>query len=327
MSFREHLSRVATRAAAGLLAAVALASCGGGTYQVNSFAPERILSFGDEGSVLVPPQGLKYSINGVSPTTDLVDCSLLPLWNQVLATSFGMTYEECNPEAVASPTAFNFSAPNATIDDVTTQVNAFLSGDSFSGKDLVTIWVGLHDILEIYAEGGTGGDNSQLILQARARGEQLAGLVNTIVGLGAKVLVLTIPDMGQSPFAYNEQNAHGDFNRVQLLSDMSNNFNRAMRSTVINDGSKVGLVLPDDYVNSATRSPGSFGYASDAAITAGCLDTAPLPTCNENTLVVDPVTNTSTTTLFLWADPTHLGPTAHNSIGQQANSRAHSNPF
>jgi len=327
MSFRENLSRVATRAAAGLLAAVALASCGGGTYQVNEFIPARILTFGDENNILVPPQGLKYTINGVSSATDLVDCSLLPLWNQALATSFGMTYAECNPEAVASPTAFDFATRNATLDDVNQQIESFLAGDSFNGNDLVTIWVGLHDILELYAEGSTGGDSSELIAQSRARGEQLAALVNRVIGTGAKVIVLTIPDMGQSPFAYNEQNTHGDFDRVKLLSDMSNNFNRAMRSSVINDGSKVGLVLPDDYVNSAVRSPSAFGYAADAAITPGCLETAPLPTCTEDTLVVDPVENSSATALFLWADPTHLGPNAHYTIGQQAVSRAHSNPF
>src|SRR5690349_21529694 len=118
MSFRETLSRTASRVAAGLLAvaALALASCGGGTYQVNEFVPARILTFGDENNLLVAPQGLKYTINGLSDATDLVDCSVLPLWNQLLATSFGMTYAECNPEAVASPTAFNFSTVGATID-------------------------------------------------------------------------------------------------------------------------------------------------------------------------------------------------------------------
>jgi len=80
-------------------------------------------------------------------------------------------------------------------------------------------------------------------------------------------------------------------------------------------------------VNSATRSPGSFGYAADASITPGCLDTAPLPTCTEDTLIVDPIANSSAASLFLWADPIHLGPNAHNAIGQQAVSRAHSNPF
>ena len=60
MFSREHLSRVATRAAAGLVAIgalAALASCGGGTYQVSTFAPVRMLSFGDESSRLEGAQG------------------------------------------------------------------------------------------------------------------------------------------------------------------------------------------------------------------------------------------------------------------------------
>jgi hypothetical protein len=132
--------------------------------------------------------------------------------------------------------------------------------------------------------------------------------------------------MSQSPFGETEQE-RGDFDRKQLLSDMSSNFNRAMRSTVINDGSKVGLVLPDDYVNSAVRSPSSFGYAADAETQPGCLPTAPLPQCTEDTLVIDSVANSSSAAIFLWADPTHLAPTAQNAIGTQASSRAHSNPF
>jgi phospholipase/lecithinase/hemolysin len=327
MFLGESFSRLASRGLATLAAVVALASCGGGTYQVAAFTPIRILSFGDETNVLVPPQGLKYSINGLSGQTDLPDCSLLPLWNQVLATSYGMVYAECNPEAVAQPSAFNFSTVGATVDDVTTQVNSFLAGDSFNGDDLVTVWVGVNDILDIYTTSATGGDESDLIAQARARGVVIANLVNQIAATGAKVLVTTIPDMGQSPFAANEQETHGDFNRIQLLSDMSNNFNRAMRSTVVNDGSKIGLVLADDYVNSAVRSPSSFGFAGDAQTVAGCQSTAPLPHCDEGTLVTDPVQNTTGASIFLWADPTHLGSTAQAAIGNEANQRAHSNPF
>jgi phospholipase/lecithinase/hemolysin len=327
MFFGDTYSRLASRGLALLAAIVALASCGGGTYQVSAFAPDRILSFGDETSVLVPPQGLKYSINALSIQTDLPDCTLFPLWNQVLAASYGMNYAECNPEAVAQPLAVNFSTVGATVDDVTTQVNSFLAGDSFNGNDLVTIWVGVNDILDIYTTSATGGDESDLIAQSRARGVVLANLVNQISNAGAKVLVTTIPDMGESPFAANEQESHGDFNRIQLLSDMANNFNRAMRSTVVNDGSKIGLVLADDYVNSSVRSPGSFGFAGDAETVSGCLDTAPLPNCDEGTLVTDPFTNTSSASLFLWADPTHLGSTAQTAIGSQANQRAHSNPF
>jgi hypothetical protein len=326
MFFKEPLGRIAARALAGLLAVAALASCGGGTYQVTAFVPARILSFGDEGSLLVGTQGLKYSINGISTQTDLVDCTALPLWNQVLATAYGMVYPECNPGLVPNPGATNFSTVNATVDDTTSQVAAFLAGDTFNSNDLVTVWVGTHDILELYAQGATGSDNSDLVTQSRARGAQLANLVNQIVGYGARVLVLTIPDLSQSPFGETEQE-RGDFDRKALLSDMSSNFNRSMRSTVINDGSKVGLVLPDDYVNSAVRSPSSFGFASDAEITAGCLPSAPLPTCTQDTLIIDQVANSSTATLFLWADATHLASTAQNAIGTQASSRAHSNPF
>jgi outer membrane lipase/esterase len=327
MFLGELFSRLASRGIAAAVAIVALASCGGGTYQVTQFIPARILTFGDESSVLVPPQGLKYSINGLSIATDLPDCTLLPLWNQVLAGSYGMVYAECNPEAVASPTAFNFSQVGATVDDVVTQVNTFLAGDSFNGNDLVSFWVGTNDVLQLYAQGATGGDNGNLIAQSRARGAALATLVNQITASGAKILLLTIPDMGESPFAFNEQQTHGDFNRIQLLSDMSVNFNLAMRSTVVNDGSKVGLVLVDDYVNSAALHPSSFGLAGDAETQPGCLDTAPLPSCTENTLVVDPSTNTSGASIFLWADPTHLGSTAQSAIGTQAGSRAHTNPF
>lgn len=327
MRFGEIVSRLAPRALATLAAVVALASCGGGTYQVSAFTPNRILSFGDENSVLVPPQGLKYSINGLSTQTDLPDCTLLPLWIQVLASSYNMVYDGCNTEAVAQPTAFDFALVGATVDGVTTQVNSFLAGDSFNGNDLVTIWVGVNDILDIYTTSATGGDESDLVAQSRARGVVLANLVNQIAATGAKVLVTTIPDLGQSPFAANEQESHGDFNRIQLLSDMSNNFNRAMRSTVVNDGSKIGLVLADDYVNSAVRSPSSFGYAGDAETMAGCLTTAPLPNCDESTLVTDPISNSTGASLFLWADPTHLGSSAQTAIGNQAEVRAHSNPF
>ena len=327
MVFGEIFRRLAVRGLAAMCMLAALGSCGGGTYQVSAFVPLRILTFGDEANILVPPQGLKYSINGLSIATDLPDCSLLPLWTQVLAASYGMTYTECNPEAVASPTAFNFSTVNATVDDVNTQVNSFLSGDTFNSSDLVTIWVGEHDILDLYQTGANGANSDDLIAQSRVRGQTLANVVNNISATGAKVLVLTIPDMGESPFANNEQQTHGDFNRVQLLSDMSNNFNRAMRSTVINDGSKIGLVLADDYVNSAVRAPSRFGFAPDAQFQPGCQPDVNLPNCTENTLVVDPANNLSAASVFLWADPTHLGSTAQNAVGQQASSRAHTNPF
>ena len=170
MLFKEHLGRIAVRAVAGLVAGAALASCGGGTYQVRAFVPARILTFGDESNSLIGPQGLKYSINGLSTTTAQIDCSVNPLWTQVLATSYNISYSNCNTQGVASPSAFDFSTLNATVSDVVNQVAAFQSGDSFNPDDLVTIWVGAHDVLNEYQTNGSGDDVNALVDDMRARG-------------------------------------------------------------------------------------------------------------------------------------------------------------
>ncbi|MEP6503050.1 MAG: SGNH/GDSL hydrolase family protein [Betaproteobacteria bacterium] len=325
MFFQEHLSRIAARAAAGIVAVAALASCGGGTYQVTAFVPARILSFGDESSKLVGAQGLKYSINGLSTATNLVDCTINPLWVQVLANSYSLVYANCNVEAVATPGAVDLSTLQATVGDLVDQVNAFQSGDTFNGNDLVTIWAGEYDVINGYKANGSG-DQATLLGDMQAAGATLADAVNAIAATGAKVILLTMPDMGMSPFAYAEQQ-RGDFDRQKLLSDMSGAFNLGLRSNILNDGSKIGLVLVDDYTRNAIRSPGSFSLISLPNQSYACLDSAPLPTCNQETINVDPSTGVQPTASFLWADPTHLAPTAHNYIGNQAVGRAHSNPF
>jgi outer membrane lipase/esterase len=326
MLFKHRLGRFASRAVAGLAVVAALASCGGGTYQVTAFVPARILSFGDESSMLVGSQGLKYSINGVSPATDLIDCSLLPLWTQVLAASYGLVYKNCNSEAVADPGGVQLATLNATVDDLQAQVDTFTTGDTFNANDMVTVWVGMHDVLNAYAENGSNDDVNALTADMHARGLLLANIVNRIANSGAKVVLLTIPDMGLTPYAATE-NERGDFDRAALLTQMSDAFNRSLRSNVINDGSKIGLVLPDDYVKAAVRNPTGFGFIAQPNITAGCTALAPLPNCTQDTLITDLSVNSNQEQFFLWADATHLGASAQSNIGSQAVSRAHSNPF
>ncbi len=323
MRFQQQLARLVTRVATGVLAAAVLASCGGGTYQGQAFKPARILSFGDENSLLVPPDGAKYSINGISTTTDLVDCTVLPMWFQILATSYTMVYPECNPEGDTAPAARSLAAVGATVDDVGAQVDNFATTEGFAGNDLVTIYAGVNDLLQVYASGA-GGDNTGLLVEMRARAVTLANIVNNLTATGAKVLLLTIPDMGDSPFAQTE-NERGDFDRVTLLSQMSDAFNRSLRSAIINDGSKIGLVLVDDFVHNAARSPLSYGLTSYNI--AGCVDTAPLPSCTTDTIVSDPLTGVANAAQYLWADATHLSAVAQQQIGNQAVTRAHSNPF
>ena len=328
MLFKEHLGRFAKRAVAGMAAAGALASlasCGGGTYQEQVFVPARILTFGDESSRLEGQQGLKYSINGISPATLQVDCTENPLWTQVVANSYGLIYTGCNIEATYETDARDLTTVNGTTADVAKQVTAFEAGDTFNYNDLVTIWVGMHDVLNDYQANATGNDDL-LLSDMNAQGAALAGIVNSIANSGAKVLLLTIPDMSLSPFGYAEAQ-RGDFDRAKLLSDMSNQFNVGLRANIINDGSKIGLVLVDDLVHNAAYNPSAFGLIFFANQTPGCLDTAPLPTCTDETLRNDPTTGQPATASFMWADATHLGSVAQGQIGNLAMQRATSNPF
>ncbi len=328
MLFNENLGRIAMRALAGLTAVgalAALASCGGGTYQVTAFVPARILTFGDESSRFEGAQGLKYSINGVVQDTRQIDCTQSPIWNQALANSYGLIYAACNPNASSETNAVDLTTVGGTVDDVVQKVAAFQAGDTFNGNDIVTIWVGMHDVLSDYQANATG-DETVLLSDMKTQGTTLANLVNSIASAGAKVILLTIPDMSYTPYAWTESQ-RGDFDRLKLLSDMSTQFNLGLRSNIINDGSKIGLVLVDDLVRNATRSPGSFGLISLDNQSFACLDTAPLPTCTPDTLRNDPSTGQVATANFMWADATHLGPVLHGQIGSQAVGRAHSNPF
>src|SRR5471030_25438 len=173
MFLQEHLSRIAARAVAGIVAVAALASCGGGTYQVTAFVPARILTFGDESSMLVGAQGLKYSINGVSSATLQNDCTQNPLWTQTLANSYALVYANCNTDASPYTNAVDLTVLNGTVDDVVQKVLAFQAGDTFNGNDLVTIWVGMHDVLNEYQTNGTNGDETTLLSDMKSAGATL----------------------------------------------------------------------------------------------------------------------------------------------------------
>ena len=328
MLFKDNLGRIAMRAASGLAAAgalAALASCGGGTYQVTAFVPARILTFGDESSRLEGTQGLKYSINGISDATLQIDCNVAPIWTQTLATSYGLVYANCNQNASADTNAIDLTTVNATVDDVVQKVDAFKAGDTFNSNDLVTIWVGMHDVINEYQANGTG-DETELLADMKTQGAALGATVNAITAAGARVILLTIPDMSYTPFAFTESQ-RGDFDRLKLLSDMSTQFNLGLRSNIVNDGSKIGLVLVDDIVRGAVRNPGGSGLIASPNATYGCLNLDLPPNCSSNTLSTDPSRNSSADTIWLWADPTHLGSWAQDQIGNQAQGRSHSNPF
>ena len=99
-----------------LLAAWLLASCGGGTSQVVAYQPPRVLAFGDELSAFTS-DGRKWAVNALTAGTQNRDCTLLPLWIQVVAGLWNYGFEQC-PLPTGQQQAFTRAAPGARAADV-----------------------------------------------------------------------------------------------------------------------------------------------------------------------------------------------------------------
>ncbi len=328
-----------------------LAACGGSVSRVSTFQPTRMVSFGDEVSAVgtngTSTDGLKYSINflkldavtGLPVTPQVVDCALAPVWNQVLAQSYGFVFAQCNPTALpaASLTADLVAVPGATVADVEAQVTAYANaaGKGFDSQVLVTIMAGRKDVLDAYDQiklaGGVG--NAAAVATANATvsaaGRRLGELVNAITaeGQGGRVIYATTPDLGFSPYAIKED-AVTPGSR-QVLTDLTKELNAQLRLTVINDGRYAGLVAADEVIQVMAKNPASFGLAN--VTLGGCLATAALPTCDQSTLITataaDGSTVATTPSQHLWADDTRPANSWHVRVGNAADSRARNNPF
>lgn len=319
-SWARRAPRVWRLAAGVALVAGALVGCGGSTDQVDVFEPGRLLVFGDELSLLTN-DGHKYTVNAVDDN-DALQCASSPIWVQTLAGNYGMVFAECNPNSSANPKGKMLATEGATVDELDTQIRTFTSGDSIQGDDLATVLIGMNDVMQAYASFPAESEDV-LVARLQNAGERAAAHVNDLASSGARVLISTMPDMGQTPFAKAEDLEHGD-TRSKLLSTLSREFNRSLRLKLTNDGSKLGLLLLDDLQHSMVRVPGAYGLRNtDKAV---CEESSPLPTCNNNTLISDD-SSTPTASNYLWADATRPTPVVHNYLGAQAVNRATRNPF
>lgn len=329
------LHRTSRRIASGLaIAAIAgvLASCGG-SDSIN-FVPARILSFGDESSVLTP-DGRKYTVNGIVPdsgTPGTINCVLNPIWNQVLATSYGRTFPQC-PGSVegATPNGRILAQPGATatgaseIDfpqQITRQLAAApADGGGINSDDLVTVLIGVNDVVSIYARYKSGELTSpEATALAEQTGESIAGQLNRITGAGGKIIIATVPDVSVTPFGVAE-NADGR----AVLAALTERLNARLLVTLDNDGRKIGLIEINPYVYSVVGNPAAYGFVN---VTQGaCLAAYPLPNCTSATLKTNPDGTAATAYTWLWADALQLSAGGHLQMGNLASTRAHNQPF
>lgn len=308
------------------LAVAALAACGGGTSQREPFVPQRLISFGDESSVLVqdpakPGGARKYAVNFIVTTNgvDTIDCAQQPLWNQTVANLYTFVFKECNAGAVALPQAATFAQAGGKVADLAAQiVVARADKGAFRHDDLITLLTGANDIVEVYENGVGTVSEDDMAADLRQRGEQLANVVNDLVREGPRVLLSTVPDLGLSPYGRAQEAQFPG--RATLLSRLTRAFNEQLGVTIILDGSLIGLVQADQMVQAMSRSPGSFGLAN--ANDAACLSSSLLPNCSSKTLIPN-----GDASNFLWADGIRMSYGGHAYLGQLAQARALRNPF
>ncbi|MFY7940342.1 MAG: hypothetical protein ACOVOX_05475, partial [Burkholderiaceae bacterium] len=110
-----------------------LAACGGGD-QVKNFEPVRVLSFGDENSVITS-SGQNFSVNGLNAGKTAIDCGVNRIWNQILANSYGLSFPQCAGTATVTNSRI-LAVPMAKVADVKTQIDQFLTTDRFGSSDL-----------------------------------------------------------------------------------------------------------------------------------------------------------------------------------------------
>ena len=318
--------------AAALLSAGLLASCGGGG-QITPFAPTRVLAFGDELS-LIQADGSKYSIDAFKQITvngvltddpPALDCVRNPLWIQTVAAGFGLAFDRCLGTATAATGQVRAQLGNK-VADLPAQI-AGVTGAALGEQDLALVMVGMHDVLELYAQYPTV-DQGTLLAQAGSRGKSLGSQVNALARSGPAVVVLTVPDIGKSPFALAQNTSSGDATRAAFITALVEKFNNSMSVELINDGRLIGLVYADIEIQNMVKFPTTYGLVN--VVAPACLGSAVLPACTSATLVpADTVTNAAaaTATTWLWADSLRLSPAGQARLGTLAAARARSNPF
>jgi outer membrane lipase/esterase len=303
---------------AALAAALAVVACGGSTSPYETFIAERVFAFGDEASVLTS-DGRNYGVNGLNSTTGAIDCNARPNWVQVIASYFGHVLAECNTTPPSTVRAVSRATPGARVAEAVGQLEAQVAAGGFRDKDLALVYVGVNDVLELYGQFPLRSE-AELLADAGARGERAAALVNRLIDLGAKVVVVNLPDMGMSPFARAEATTHAStgFDRAALITRLSTAFNERLGVRIRIDGRFVGLAQMDLRTQQARVSPNTFGLSniSDAVCTV-----AP-PDCTTATVAsgADPAT-------WLWADGTRLGQGGQSSLATLALQRVQQNPF
>jgi len=249
------------------------------------------------------------------------------LWMQILANGYGLGYATGCPSDKAG--AVSYATVGAKAADVIAQLSAHKG--ELTSSTLVTVLAGQNDIIEQLAiYRATPGQLEAIKATLKSRGEQLGQAVNGLLGSGARVLIVTPPDLGKAPGAGSDATALTAM--TQAFIDGFTGING-----VLNDGNKIGLVKAFDLVQSIYANPSSYALnVLDRACDMtgrfkadGVTATTSLLDCTYSTTAPVNSTLVSGASMYthLWASDWVLAPGGQARVGSLAYSRATANPF
>lgn len=372
--------------AAATTAAVSLVACGGGKR--DPFVPTRLVVFGDESGFMrasdsttlagIPQSnpadtspaaapGQRYTVNQFNDGTtyDGFLCGQTDklTWFQHIALHYGMQFAECIETPSAPAAAETWATESAKVADVTSAINAFPNYRAgFNDKDLVAISVGANDIKEA-ADSifNHSGDISAWRSLLRARGQSLVPYIKAITDQGAHVVLLTVLDLGLTPYA-TAQNGGTAWNpatppeidcesapnpasltyKNEVLSMLTACFNIGLRSfsgSNFVDGRVLALVRSDVLVRTlGAQNSVVFGHRTDPLCPMSG-NTLNLNQCRANShdVVVSGVTVLTADTTqpnitdydhmgtYLWAGDVYLSHVGQTQLASWALSQIHTN--
>ena len=114
-----------------------------------------------------------------------------------MAAAFGtFVFPTCNPagSAVFDPPNRIRATVGARAADLAAQIDAQLAENGFRDDDLVTVLVGVNDVLSQYTQYPAVSE-VQLTANVEAAGREVARQVNRLANADAKVIIATIPDV------------------------------------------------------------------------------------------------------------------------------------
>lgn len=325
------------------LAAVTLASCGGGT-QAKKFVPESLVVFGDEFSLITSDgqdgvaanEGATYGVaKFVSGSAGPYDCAAHYNWVMLFADSVGFKFtNECSSVISArtdlktavmlandpvdvrvdNDTSVDLAVTNAGADAISARMQANLW--RLNRGTLVTVNAGRADIVKAYRQYLASPTSlTVLTQQLNQTARRFARSLKPVVNTGARVLLIKSPGLGASPLAKADGGANLVDNK-KAMTALSAAFNSGLEleAAVVATGQQLGLVsldqVQDLFVNQFNLygTGNAYGLVNiDSPACASPAQSAPL--CLDSALVTTDATS-GAAEAYLWADATHVGNTS-----------------